>query len=110
MCRLPWLPDDYERRMLFAMNGPSLDEDGYAERVNMLREISNEIVTKLQQEGIYGEDPASEAFIRTHDEPGRAWNMQEWNQKRKRPSTLSLRSSSQCSNPSNAKSRENAAC
>lgn len=87
MCRLPWLPDDSECRMLLAMNGPSLDEDGYAKRANMLREISNEIVTKLQQEGIYGEDPASEAFIRTHDEPGRAWNMHEWNQKRKRPGT-----------------------
>ncbi|KPV42324.1 hypothetical protein AN477_18695 [Alicyclobacillus ferrooxydans] len=28
--------------------------------------------------GTYGKDPVSEAFIRSHDEPGRAWNMQEW--------------------------------
>jgi hypothetical protein len=88
MCRLPWLPDDYEHRMLLAMNGPSLDEDGYAKRADMLREISNEVVRNLQQEGTYGKDPAEEAFIRTHDEPGRAWNMQEWNAKRKKtPST-----------------------
>ncbi|MCP4429025.1 MAG: nucleotidyltransferase domain-containing protein [Chloroflexi bacterium] len=85
MRRLPWLPEDYERRMLLAMNSASLDKDGYVTRANMLRELSNEIITKLQLKGIYGENPVSEAFIRTHDEPGRAWNMQEWNQKRKQP-------------------------
>ena len=87
ICRLPWLPDDYERRMLLAMNGPSIDKVGHAIRANMLREISKEIIAKLRQEGIYGKDPSSEAFIRTHDEPGRAWNMQEWSKKRKQAST-----------------------
>ena len=87
MCRLAWLPDAYERRVLLAMNAPSLNRDGFVTRACMLREISKEIITKLQQEGIYGGDPASEAFMRTYDEPGRSWNMQEWNQKRKRSST-----------------------
>jgi len=33
----------------------------------------------LPDAGEYGDDVISEAFIRSHDEPGRAWNMDEWN-------------------------------
>jgi hypothetical protein len=82
LTRLSWLPDDFERRMLIAQNSPSLDKAGYLQRATMLRELSNELVTQLQQDGVYGDDPDSEAFIRSHDEPGRAWNMGEWNEKR----------------------------
>lgn len=33
----------------------------------------------------YGTDPVSEAFIRSHDEPGRAWNMEEWSRRHALP-------------------------
>jgi len=36
---------------------------------------------RLRADGEYGEDPVAEAFIRGHDEPGRAWNMEEWNRR-----------------------------
>jgi hypothetical protein len=35
----------------------------------------------LIDESIYGDDPVSEAFIRSNEEPGRAWNMEDWNKK-----------------------------
>jgi hypothetical protein len=40
----------------------------------------DEILAKVRSEAPYGPDPIAEAFVRIHDEPGRAWNMDEWNQ------------------------------
>lgn len=83
LLRLPWLPDDFERRALIALNAPSLDRDGFMMRVIVLREIFNELLARLQADGFYGDDPIGEAFVRSHkDEPGRAWNMAEWNERR----------------------------
>jgi len=51
----------------------------------------DEIVAKCQQDGIYGEDALDEAFVRRHDEPGRDWNMAEWEQAHnKRKSNMQL--------------------
>lgn len=80
---LPWLPEGFADRVLPALNAPSLDEAGYQARVEALRGLFEDLVARLVAEGLYGSDPVGEAFIRSHDEPGRAWNMDEWNARHK---------------------------
>ncbi|MHB0878969.1 MAG: nucleotidyltransferase domain-containing protein [Anaerolineae bacterium] len=81
LCRLPWLPADFERLSLPALNAPSICQDGFAARVAALRQMYAGLLARLQEEGFYGPDPEEEAFVRSHDEPGRAWNMDEWNRR-----------------------------
>jgi hypothetical protein len=78
---LPWLPDRFAERALPALNAPSLDEVGYLARVEALRDLFRDLAERLVADGLYGSDPTSEAFIRGHDEPGRAWNMDAWNKR-----------------------------
>jgi hypothetical protein len=51
---------------------------GYTERVAALRQLFGALTTQAQTLGVYGADPIDEAFIRSHEEPGRAWNMAAW--------------------------------
>lgn len=82
--RLPWLPHDFEQRLLIAQNAPSLDRDGYTARATRLLGLFEEVVARLQAEGFYSDDPIGEAFVRSQTgQPGRTWNMAEWNVKRK---------------------------
>lgn len=83
LLRLAWLPEACEARILTALNAPSLDLAGYTARFEMVRALFQELVDRLAADGTYGADAVSEAFIRTHDEPGRAWNMEEWRQRHK---------------------------
>jgi len=78
---LSWLPESFADRVLGALGTSSLDYVGYISRVDCLRGLFQDIVSRLVSDGEYGEDVISEAFIRSHDEPGRAWNMDEWNRK-----------------------------
>jgi hypothetical protein len=78
---LPWLPERFEEQLLLAMNALSATQEGYQQRVVALRYCFNELVAKCQQDRLYGENAVSEAFIRQYDEPGRNWNMDEWNRK-----------------------------
>ena len=78
---LPWLPEGFADRILTALNAPSLGHPGYLDRVAALRGLSQDLTTRLVADGEYGDDVIGEAFIRGHDEPGRAWNMEEWNAK-----------------------------
>jgi hypothetical protein len=83
---LDWLPERFAERVLPALNAPSLDEAGYLVRVEALRGLAGDLTARLVAEGVYGADPAAEAFIRSHQEPGLAWNMDEWNRiHRERP-------------------------
>lgn len=75
---LPWLPADFAHRVLVALNAPALDEQGYTERAAMLQQLFAETMQHLVEEGTYGTNPIGEAFIRQHEEPGRAWNMDAW--------------------------------
>ena len=75
---LPWLPEDFETRIQTAMLAPSPDYEGYAIRVEALRGLFQDLLDHLISQGDYGDDPISEAFIRSHDEPGRSWNMDAW--------------------------------
>jgi hypothetical protein len=78
---LSWLPENFATRIPAALGISSLDYIGYMSRVNCLQGLFLDITNRLVSDGEYGEDVISEAFIRSHDEPGRAWNMEEWNRK-----------------------------
>jgi hypothetical protein len=78
---LPWLPEDFTDRVLGALSTLSLDYAGYLTRVDNLRGLFQDLTNRLVTDGEYGDDVISEAFIRSHNEPGRAWNMDEWNRK-----------------------------
>ncbi len=81
LLQLKWLPVDFEDRVLVAANAPNLNHDGYVARLQMLRELFDEFLAQLINDGLYKQDPVEEAFIKSHDQPGYAWNMAEWNEK-----------------------------
>jgi len=87
LLNLPWLPERFDEQLLLAMNALSVTQEGYQQRVTVLRFCFDELVAKCQQDGLYGENAVSEAFIRQHDEPGRNWNMDEWNKRHKERNT-----------------------
>lgn len=76
---MPWLPEGFADRILVLMNAPVSDYTGYLAQVDVLRGLFRSIVDRLVTDGEYGDDAISEAFVRSHEEPGRAWNMDEWN-------------------------------
>ncbi len=77
---LDWLPANFEERILVAGNAPSLDLAGYKERLDVLQQLFQELLSAVTQDGTYSYAPIDQAFMRSHDEPGYAWNMEEWNQ------------------------------
>ena len=76
---LDWLPEEFEENLLQAANALSADFEGYQQRLAVLNRFFNGLILRCQQDGLYGADPISEAFIRQNSEPGRDWNMDEWN-------------------------------
>lgn len=83
--RLPWLPAHAEKRLLLAQHAPSLNEAGYLAQTSTLAGLFKDCVAHLQAEGTYGDDPTSEAFVRsTAGDPGRVWDLQAWSERRRR--------------------------
>ncbi|MEW5872943.1 MAG: hypothetical protein AB1894_27030 [Chloroflexota bacterium] len=80
---LPWLPQGFPERVLGALCAPSPGYRGYMARAQALLGLFHDLLARLSADGVYGEDCIGEAFIRSHEEPGRAWNMAEWNLKHK---------------------------
>jgi hypothetical protein len=78
---LPWLPEGFVDRIQVVAATSSLDLNGYLRRVAGLRGLFGDLIARLLADQEYGHDVIGEAFIRSHDEPGRAWNMDEWNRK-----------------------------
>ncbi|MBN1873750.1 MAG: hypothetical protein JXA33_05935 [Anaerolineae bacterium] len=78
---LPWLPEGFADRVLVALNAPACDYTGYLTRMDALRALFQDLTHRLVTDGEYGDDVISEAFIRSHDESGRARNMEQWNRK-----------------------------
>lgn len=76
---LPWLPPDFDEHIIAAASAMGNDRAAYLARANALRHLSDQLVQRLVADGTYGDNPIDEAFSRAHDEPGRAWNMDEWN-------------------------------
>lgn len=78
LLHLPWLPQQFADRVSTAANPPSLDYAGFQRRTDTLRALFAELLQQLIADGDYSPTPIDQAFIRLHDEPGRAWNMEEW--------------------------------
>lgn len=79
LLRLEWLPDNFDRRVMAAAISGGHDLAAYSARADALRHMFAELLEQLRADATYGDDPLSEAFIRSHDEPGRAWNIDAWN-------------------------------
>lgn len=75
---LPWLPKNFEERVLAAANVTGLDYDSYLARAIELHSLFEDLLNRLVCEGYYLSSPIEEAFKRTCNEPGFAWNMDEW--------------------------------
>lgn len=84
LLELPWLPDNFAERLLPAAHVSSLALDGYLARAEAIRSLANDLTARLTADGDYSNVPTEQAFIRRHDEPGYAWNMEEWNRERLR--------------------------
>ncbi|MCA9917008.1 MAG: hypothetical protein KC445_03605 [Anaerolineales bacterium] len=78
LLQLPWLPTGLANDILQVANARSLDYAGYMARVEKLTHYFAAFQQQLSADGDYVE-PVDEAFIRSHEEPGRAWNMADWN-------------------------------
>jgi len=81
LLQLPWLPSGLADEILLVANAPTLDYAGYMARVEKLTTYFEALQQQLIVDGDY-QEPIDEAFIRRSEEPGRAWNMAEWNAKR----------------------------
>lgn len=81
LLQLLWLPLRFGDEVLLLANASSLDYEGYMARVEKLTAYFEAFQERLIADGDY-QEPISEAFIRRAEEPGRAWNMAEWNHKR----------------------------
>jgi len=75
---LPWLPLDFSTKVVQALNGPSMDAEGFHQRFAAIRDFGDELLTQLGDEAAYGADPIWEAFARNYDQPGYAHNMDDW--------------------------------
>lgn len=78
LLQLPWLPDNFDDRVLRAANAPDLDYEGYLARVLVLRVLYDDLLKRVVDDGLYSTAPIDQAFIRSHEEPGYAWNMDDW--------------------------------
>lgn len=106
---LDWLPSGFHDAPAALIATDGHDFAAYCRRAVVLRSALEEFIEKCQSGGIYGDDPDNESFIRLHNEPGRAWNMDDWNNeytKRTRPpvrhSLADTTSSRECPGPDTA--------
>ncbi len=84
LLQLTWLPEDFSERVQAAVQAPSFEKTGYDQRVAALRSLFQDVQAKCILEGVYEEDPIGESFVRANEEPGRSWNMAEWNQEHRK--------------------------
>jgi hypothetical protein len=75
---LPWLPAQFAEHILVAANAPSLDRGGFDQRAATLRYLFLGLLQQLTETGDYSVAPVDQAFLRQYDEPGHAWNIEEW--------------------------------
>ena len=83
LVNMQWLPKEFDENLLKLTNALTETRTGYLERAKSMKQCFDEVIERCQQDGLYGKYAVSEAFIRLHDEPGRDWNMEEWNRKHK---------------------------
>jgi len=78
---LAWLPSRNPEDLAGAAISTGHDRSAYDIRSAALQKLADRLTQRLQADGLYGSDPIGEAFIRLHDEPGRSWNLDEWNER-----------------------------
>lgn len=81
---LPWLPEGFEAHANKALAPSGEGFAAYQRRAKALQALYTAVCQRLIADGEYGEDIVGEAFIRSHDEPGRAWNMDAWREAHQR--------------------------
>ncbi|WP_203566405.1 nucleotidyltransferase domain-containing protein [Aestuariimicrobium ganziense] len=74
-----WPQDD----LLTLVAAPGHDQQAHHRRAEALTAAFEALLERLRDEVDYGDDPIFAAFLRALDEPGRAWNMDEWNSRRR---------------------------
>ncbi|MFO7682225.1 MAG: nucleotidyltransferase domain-containing protein [Chloroflexota bacterium] len=79
LLQLPWLPAGFQEKALTAASASGHNFAAYQQRIDVLREMFQYLLDKLVEDGDYSSMPIDQAFIRQNQEPGRAWNMEEWN-------------------------------
>lgn len=79
LVHLDWVPQSFHDTPAALVAAAGHDFDAYRRRATVLRSALNEFLEMLRSEGLYGDDPGTESFVRLHNEPGRAWNMDDWN-------------------------------
>jgi hypothetical protein len=72
------LPETMVRDPLSCVAAIGHGFNGYASRRASLEECFDWLSTMLRDDPSYGDDPVDAAFIRAHEEPGRAWNLADW--------------------------------
>lgn len=77
---LPWYAG-LRGELLIGCVGGATDRSGYEARAGALLQVRESVLTRLTTDPRYDDDPIFAAFLRQHDEPGRAWNMAEWNER-----------------------------
>ncbi|MGI8416156.1 MAG: nucleotidyltransferase domain-containing protein [Nakamurella sp.] len=83
LMQVEYLPDALRIATGAAASSGDGSLDGYRQRADLLKAVAAELLDRLRRDGAYGPDAIGEAFRRLHDEPGRAWNMDEWNRNRR---------------------------
>jgi hypothetical protein len=79
LLQLPWLPDRFADRVMVAAMATGHDEDAYRAQTAALMALFDDLLRQVVDDGLYSSAPIDQAFLRTHDEPGYAWNMDDWN-------------------------------
>jgi predicted nucleotidyltransferase len=81
LINLSWLPPQFVDQVLVFQNPAATEYEGYLQRVEVLQQLFQALLKRLVDDQVYGDDMIGEAFRRGHEEPGRAWNMEDWNLK-----------------------------
>lgn len=84
LSRLDYLPPALRSDPEGAVRTKGATIAAYRARSRLLGLTLDQLTNQLCRDGLYGSDAVSEAFIRLHDEPGRAWNIDEWSRNRTR--------------------------
>ena len=78
LLNLSWLPHKFADRVQAAAIPPGLDQESFRTRAQTVRDLFQELLEQLTASGLYSNIPVDQALLRRHDEPGRAWNLDEW--------------------------------
>lgn len=85
LARCAWRPRAVGAGWEQVLVGTGAGQASHRDRALVLRRALTEVIDRLATQPDWQSDPVSRAFRRVHDEPGRAWNLEEWNARRSSP-------------------------